>query len=71
MVVDPTGLERLEALRAEARGMILDLLWADYNRMSPWALTRACEYLEHPSNPHRDSLGGGCRCGRRKVRNEP
>lgn len=64
-VTDLGSLERIEAMREEARKMILDLLWADYNRMTPWALTRACEYLDHPVNPGRDSFGK-CRCGRRR-----
>jgi len=60
-------LDRLAREKAEARQVLLDLLRAPWNRMSPWAIARACEYLEHPDKndgePER-----GCPCGRRPDR---
>jgi hypothetical protein len=58
-------LERIQQMRDEARTMILDLLRAPWSRMTPWAISNACAYMEHP-----DKYDGhpekGCPCGRRR-----
>src|SRR5262245_34118300 len=58
-------LDRIRREDAEARQLLLDLLRAPWNRMTPYAITRACEYLKHPDKHEGEPLRG-CACGKRK-----
>lgn len=42
----------------EVRGILLDLLLMNYTQMQPYAITRACHYLDHPMRPS----GAMCVC---------
>lgn len=48
----------------EARRLLFDLLLSPYTSMSPWAITNACIYLDHPMRPS----GAACICGKVKGR---
>jgi hypothetical protein len=47
----------------EARAMLLDLLLSPYTQLQPWAITKACIYMEHPKRPS----GAMCVCGKEKF----
>ena len=53
----------MDSALAEVRGHLYDLLLAPYTQLSPWAITKACVYLEHPLTPR----GDRCICGKVKV----
>lgn len=57
-------LERIRRDRKEARDLLLSLLRAPWTRMSPWAISNVCAYLEHPSRVPDESAA--CPCGRFK-----
>ena len=59
-------LNRLHAQVADARQHLLDMLRAPYIRMTPWAITKACTYLDHPTRRDTDPPEAPCVCGRRR-----
>lgn len=50
--------------RRQARELLLSLLRAPWTRMSPWAISNVCAYLEHPSRIPEEPAP--CPCGRFK-----